>query len=357
MASQNSRNGYTLTDLCAVLCVAALLLGAVCPPILVRTHDSAGRVKCASNLRQIGYALALYANANDQRLPRTVFDLSAPNPVPTEYTAWDAPDPFAPGGPGPNDVTAALFLTWRTEDLTADVFICPNTMLDRWDLGGKDKTQVSNFPSRATLGYSYINPYPSQAAMKLGFKLDTSLSSDFALAADMNPGGSDVLSAKHDAPREEVRKANSRNHGRDGQNVLYADGHVDWSSTPFCGSPRDALPDEPRDNIFAAYGNGPEGLPPAVRAAVSDLSDSVLLPTVLDGPQPPGPVGGPSWEDWVAEQKRRNDRVLYLAFGTIGVVTAAWLAYQWVRRRRSIRPPPYSCTSENPLNLIPRPCR
>ena len=32
-----------------------------------------------------------------------------------------------------------------------------------------------------------------------------------------------------------MSKANSNNHGNQGQNVLYADGHVQWQTSPFCG--------------------------------------------------------------------------------------------------------------------------
>jgi len=78
--------------------------------------------------------------------------------------------------------------------------------------------------------------------------------------------------------------ANSNNHGGDGQNVLYADGHVDWSPTVYCGSPR-PISGAPRDNIYTAA--SPMTSDPAqnkgsgVEATNNPLDqyDSVMLPS------------------------------------------------------------------------------
>src|SRR5918999_1655276 len=88
----------------------AILGMALCVPVWISAryiHDlrsDSHRATCASNLRQIGYAIMLYANQNKGGpLPRTYFQ-STPDPVvPTEYTGVNSPDPFQPGGPAPND--------------------------------------------------------------------------------------------------------------------------------------------------------------------------------------------------------------------------------------------------------------
>jgi prepilin-type processing-associated H-X9-DG protein len=61
-----------------------------------------------------------------------------------------------------------------------------------------------------------------------------------------------------------MKKANSENHERDGQNVLYGDGHVDWTHNPFCGVAA--------DNIYTTRDG-------QVDASPVDRADSVLLPT------------------------------------------------------------------------------
>src|SRR5213075_1579940 len=45
--------------------------------------------------------------------------------------------------PANNDVTAALYLLLRTQDITSEVFICPATMQERWDFGGGKNTALN----------------------------------------------------------------------------------------------------------------------------------------------------------------------------------------------------------------------
>ena len=71
-------------------------------------------------------------------------------------------------------------------------------------------------------------------------------------AADLNPGTSptatdNVFKPTATSSAVEMKLANSNNHDKDGQNVLYGDGHVEFQSNPFCGVQR--------DNIFARRGS------------------------------------------------------------------------------------------------------
>lgn len=165
--ARSTRLGFTLTDLTVTLFVLVLLAGGALPPATMHAREGGNNLKCASNLRQIGLAIQMYANTNKGTFPRTIFD-GAPNPQPTFYTNPTTANPFKPGGPQPNDVTAALYRL-MTEDLTAGVFVCP---VDRratpMTFGGLSQHHFSNFAGRANLSYSYINPYPSRRAMKQG---------------------------------------------------------------------------------------------------------------------------------------------------------------------------------------------
>lgn len=184
-------------------------------------------------------------------------------------------------------MTAALFLILRTQDLTSEVFICPST--DDVRVAG-DVQELSNFPEAKNLSYSYANPYVGKEARAKGLKLNFTLGSDYAIVSDMNPGGAALVKAKGSDLRvddrvegagEGMRKVpepwkgvNSPNHGLWGQNVLYADGHVDWASTPFCGMPRD---DGQRDNIYTRHlGDDIDRF----MGTAMDQFDSVLLPTI-----------------------------------------------------------------------------
>jgi prepilin-type processing-associated H-X9-DG protein len=286
--------GFTPTDLSIVLVMLALLLGGVIPLTVGRTRETGGRVRCASNLRQIGMAIQLYTAANGGSLPRAAFDGQVA--APTEYTNWQAADPFGTGGPGPNDVTAALFLLVRTQILTPEVFVCPGVPdAQPWDYHGRTAVRVSNFPGRQFLGYSYLNTYPAPAATAAGYTIAPGSDESLPIAADMNPGGAAVVQVVPSSPRQRMSQANSRNHNGDGQNVLYADGHVEYQNTPFCGPVRNAgTPRAFRDNVYTFGVTGQPG--GGVRGSPVDGLDAVLLPTALDGPVPrPGMDARTMW--------------------------------------------------------------
>jgi prepilin-type processing-associated H-X9-DG protein len=244
------------------------------------------RKTCFDNLRQIGQAMQMYANENRGSFPRTVYQVGNGSPTPVAYTAPTARDPFGPGGPAPNDVTAALFLLLRTQDISSKYFVCPAAPVgEPWNFGGKTPADVSNFPGRQFLSYSYANPYPSKAAVDAGFRFNGTLPPDFALAADMNSGMQSLATVRPNAGATQMRQVNTRSHDGEGQNVLYADGHVEFQNTVFCGMHRTPAGGPPeRDNIYTA--NIHVGSPSSIIAAPADPQDSVLLPCFPDGPIP-----------------------------------------------------------------------
>lgn len=136
---------------------------------------------------------------------------------------------------------------------------------------------LSNFPGMEYVSYSIQNPYPLKDALQAGFKWNVTLDATFALVADLNPGGKAVLAARHDWSAKQLRDANSPNHLREGQNILYGDGHVEFQTTPFAGPLRGAGPMTYNDNIYA-----PQSADAAKQTSVmrppADNADNVLLP-------------------------------------------------------------------------------
>lgn len=256
--------GFTLIELLVVLGIIGLLLGILLPAMEHVRHQ--GYIdKCASNLRQIGLAIVMYSNENQGNDPRTTYVAGAPL---TEGTGFNATDPFQAGGPAANDLTAAPYLLLRAEHLPPEIFVCPYNDATTYAVDTADPQQHCNFTDwKMNLAYSFADPYPDAAAVDVGYRLTNHLRSDFPIAGDLNPGVkrpfADVTAAFPNASSRVMEQANSLNHEQDGENVLFADGHVTWEQNCICGIGQ--------DNIYTNQANQVPGSP-------QSATDAILLP-------------------------------------------------------------------------------
>lgn len=257
-----NRHGFTLIEVLVVIGIIGLLLGITLPAV-ERVRHKGYLLACATNLHSIGQAVAVYASEHHGQFPRTRY-------VPGDPIVWGtgaaSSDSFGPTGPQPNDVTAAFYLLAREQKLTTAVFVCPYNDVFAYTPDPVSPAAHANFSDMTQhLGYSFADPYPSDAARKAGYVWDATLGADFPLAADKNPGvdthGSNVLS--NDLATD-AGEGCSTNHEQDGQNVLYADGHVTWQKTALCGLNG--------DNIYANRAKRLDQSP-------LDRGDALLLPT------------------------------------------------------------------------------
>jgi len=275
-----------------VIGIIALLISILLPS-LNRARETANRVKCGSNLRQIGQAILLYSNENKGAYPRTTYDATKNNNFHKDTSNGGAVvDPFKTspwsGTTYVNDPVMAMFLLIRTQDITAEVFVCPSSNDEKDTYGtaaGANAQNHASFSDKKNFSYSIANPYPNTTAVNGGYRWNSTLGAEFAVAADINPGkanGYDVSLADEFSSAKDMQKANSPNHQGAGENVLYGDGHVEFQQNPFCGTKRDciytvaggtATTPTTTSNVSPAGGN----------AQPLWSGDSVLIPTGGNG--------------------------------------------------------------------------
>jgi prepilin-type N-terminal cleavage/methylation domain-containing protein/prepilin-type processing-associated H-X9-DG protein len=184
--SGRARSGFTLVELLVVIGIIALLI-AILLPALSKAREQSRRTACMSNLRSLGQAMFLYANAFKDRLPNG-------NP-PGKWISYD----------GANQMMVTFA---RDYVATPGVFHCPT---DRDPEPSSIDTADALLPNSARVSFEFYCLYwpPEQGPML------TKLGGQAPLAWDLD--GGEVSSAL-------------QNHGNLGGNVVYADGHADWQA-------------------------------------------------------------------------------------------------------------------------------
>jgi len=277
------RRGFTLVELLVVISIIALLM-AVLMPALAEIQRMAQRVMCGAKLKGLGNSFGVYASQNDGDYPRAGgrksewtsdgqiadWDVSPLTAGWLEESAFG----FTPPEKGQATITSDLFLLVKWTGTPTKQFICKGDigaeefelsmyasslnadirdMTQCWDFG--DEQNEDNFWPGELCSYAYHMPHEhsnvfSGGSSDVSYALTSSSNPSCAVAADRNPNcdknwfepsDSKEPEWKDDEVIDEDHWLNSMCHGRDGQNVLFIDGHVDFAKSPCVGVDNDNI--------------------------------------------------------------------------------------------------------------------
>jgi prepilin-type N-terminal cleavage/methylation domain-containing protein/prepilin-type processing-associated H-X9-DG protein len=276
------KRGFTLIELLVVIAIIAMLM-AILMPALSKVKKIAQRVVCGTNLRGLGTAQTVYAHDYDGR-----YTVQGGKTNPTwspqmANTAWYAATlPWNDSGVSPQiSVGTSLYLLVREADVSPKSFVCPSGGENEFDgknPDNRDLVQLWDFGHtsyNASMGpfncvsYSYHMPYKGNDPGQTGgtgkrgrYAADGNRSAAFAVMADKNPffdtrlnfnsSSTDITAQNYldrssplywedDASRYQIFAANSQPHDREGQNVLYADGHTAYEGRSDVGVRNDNI--------------------------------------------------------------------------------------------------------------------
>ncbi|MCB9855536.1 MAG: prepilin-type N-terminal cleavage/methylation domain-containing protein [Phycisphaerales bacterium] len=281
------RKAFTLIELLVVIAIIALLISILLPS-LSRARELSKRTVCAANLHGIGHALYIYAQDDPQVFP-AIFE-GTTNTMTLFGGFYTPPDNDNPWRVNPSgnyivkqgaSPTVDLWTLVRANNTTPKQFVCPSTV-DTPD-PAQDTTAYYDFLDKSHLSYAY----QYQHSQKLGIIGSTS-SPTWPLMADANPylkGGETLVPLNTD--RTGPFRGNSKNHtNREGQNILFQDGHVTFDKGPDAGLSGRTFTTSifrGRDNIYTThsvqgYVDPGENKPTGTMVDLGGHSDACLIP-------------------------------------------------------------------------------
>ena len=224
--------GFTLIELLIVIAIVAIL-AAILLPVFLSARKKAYRAGCASNLKQIGLALMLYAGDNEEKL-MPGHSLPTVDPLTgSDYEGWAG--------------TVNIYAR------APRVFVCPTDGSPVQTVGGETFFPLTyflnvNLSARVTPGGMPLSVLTTPSLTVLTTETTGGLASRPARLNDPNEADSGLAN-------QFLSVAGPQSNRHDGgRNFLLADGHVRWlrPSAVSTGPPSMAQPPDALAPSFAA---------------------------------------------------------------------------------------------------------
>ncbi len=288
------KKGFTLVELLVVIAIIALLMGILLPA-LAKVRMIAYRMVCGSNLSGIGKAILLYAGDYQDEYPLPGLSMQVkltPNGALYKWDSATMMDAFSRNNGQTSEATigSVFYMLVKYEDVSTKQFNCKGDagsaifklsectnpdpyvqdLTKAWDFGNNPGKYCS---------YSYHMPFSGVAGASgsaSAYRISGNSKPTCPLAADRNPsmddnGKSYLEVATSGAPTQGKAKNsndplnekspytrwcvdntttkytdpdlvfNAASHQREGQNVLYNDGHVKFETTSNVGVDNDNI--------------------------------------------------------------------------------------------------------------------